>query len=375
MATRVSTAVTADGVHTVTYYARDLAGNVNDGGFSNGIQNRPAGTAVVRIDRTAPGLAFVNSQNPEDPELIRAAVHDPLSGPDPERGAISVRRVGPGGGFTPLPTELIDGDLVARWASDSFPAGEYEFRATAFDAAGNAVRTGRRANGSEMVLPNPIKVPTAIRAHLIGNGGKRRRLVEQTLRYGAAARLTGRLTAGLGSPLTGEQVQVVESFAAGSARRRRVITVRTGRKGMFNLKLRPGPNRLVRARYAGTRTLTRSGSRPVRVRTAAGITLARSASIASVGGRPVAFSGRIRHAGADLPRVGIDVEIQYRVGRLPWTTFRTVRSDAGGGWHFSYSFADDESRGVAFEFRARVPRESNWPYTVGHSPPRRVRVR
>ena len=45
------------------------------------------------------------------------------------------------------------------------------------------------------------------------------------------------------------------------------------------------------------------------------------------------------------------------------------------GWSYTYSFADDESRGVAFEFRARVPRESNWPYTSGHSPPRRVRVR
>ena len=371
----VTTSVTGDGIHALAYYARDAAGNVNDGGVTNGVENRPPAYALVRIDRTAPGLAFVNTQDPDDPELIRASVNDRLSGPDPERGAISVRRVGHDDTFTQLPTELVDGDLVARWASDSFPAGEYEFRATAFDTAGNSVRTGRRANGSEMVLPNPIKLPTAIRARLRGKDGSGRRVRALTLRYGSTAQMTGRLTAGLGSPLSGEPVEVVETFAPGSAPRSRVTRLRTGRRGIFSLRLRPGPNRMVRARYAGTRTLTRSHSQAVRLRTTAGVTLSTSAAVASVRGRPLLFRGRVKHQGARVPRVGIDVELQYRVGTVPWTTFRTVRSNAFGRWNFSYGFSDSESRGITFSFRARVPRESDWPFAAGQSPPRRIRVR
>ncbi|HWA55573.1 MAG TPA: hypothetical protein VG816_15495, partial [Solirubrobacterales bacterium] len=46
----VTATVIDPGVHTVAYYARDAAGNANDGGSSNGHPNDPPATAVVKID-------------------------------------------------------------------------------------------------------------------------------------------------------------------------------------------------------------------------------------------------------------------------------------------------------------------------------------
>ena len=226
----VTTALTDDGVHTVAYFARDLAGNLDDGATVGGVQNNPPRTTQVRIDRSQPGVAFVNAQSPDDPELIRAMVIDPLAGPDPARGSIAVRRVGRAGAFTQLPTEFVDGLLQARWPSDTFAAGEYEFRVTAADRAGNVSTTGRRADGSEMVLPNPVKLPTSIRAGFSAapRFGRRRQL---TVGFNQRVVFRGRLTAGLGSALGGETVEIVERFAEGSALEKRVTRVRTDRRG------------------------------------------------------------------------------------------------------------------------------------------------
>ena len=134
----VETTVIATGIHCVAYYARDAAGNVNDGGLSNGYRNHSPATAQVRIDRKAPALAFANAQDPSDPERIAARVADPLSGLD-TTAARSRCRAGSGERFTPLPTERLGRRaLSARWDSDAYPAGEYEFRATAYDMAGNS---------------------------------------------------------------------------------------------------------------------------------------------------------------------------------------------------------------------------------------------
>ncbi len=139
----------------------------------------------MRIDESPPRVAFVAAQDPAEPERIEATVTDPLSGPDPTRGSIAVRPAGSRQPFAPLPTTVSGGRLVARWDSDAFPPGTYEFRATGYDAAGNAASSDRRGNGARVVLTNPLKKPTAIVA---GFGG--RRLVWHTARAargGAAA--------------------------------------------------------------------------------------------------------------------------------------------------------------------------------------------
>jgi len=113
----VSATVIESGTHTVVYYARDAAGNVDDGGAANGHRNQEPERAVARVDREPPRVAFANSQDPADPERIEAQVTDALSGVDPRRGAIAVRPLDSGGSFAALPTENVDGVLRARWDS------------------------------------------------------------------------------------------------------------------------------------------------------------------------------------------------------------------------------------------------------------------
>jgi hypothetical protein len=390
----VGTTLIGEGVHSIAYYARDAAGNVNDGGYGNGVENRQPSTTTVRIDRSSPSAAFVNAQSPEEPELIEARISDSLSGPDPAKGRIALRRSGSGAPFEPLPTETAGGKLRAHWDSDAYPAGEYEFQATGYDAAGNAVTTERRANGAGMVLPNPLKVPTAIQ---IGFGGKvliwhrcerhggrrhcRREVIHgfdrrPSLRfvpYGRGALFGGRLTGGLGSPLAGMPMQVIERFGSGSGESERVTTVRTEAGGIFTAHLAPGPSREVSASFAGTRALTRSGGKSVRLGVRGDVRMRASATIARIGGRPIVFRGRVEADGAAVPDGGKAIQLQFRLPGLPWTEFRTVQTDRTGHFHYAYSFTDDDSRGVRFEFRAFAPAQSGWPYEPAGSRPVSVR--
>jgi hypothetical protein len=392
----VSAAVIGEGVHDIAYYARDAAGNIDDGAGGGVKPNPPPSTAVVRIDRDAPAASFLNSQNPEDPELIEVRVADPMSGPDPSKGRIEVRRAASGEQFEALPTESAGGKLRARWDSDAYPAGEYEFRATGYDAAGNSATTGRRANGTSMLLPSPLKVPTAVRT---GFGGRtlvwhrcarrdgqrhcRREAIEAFYRrpatrlvpYGRGTLFSGRLVAGLGSPLGRMPVQVIESFDSGANPVQRVTTVEAGADGIFTAHLAPGPSRSVTAVFGGTRTLTRSAARPVRLEVRAGVRMRASAPVAAIGGRPAIFRGEVEADGAAIPPDGKTVQLQFRAPGVPWTEFRTVQTDARGRFRYPYSFTDDDSRGVRFQFRAFAPAQSDWPFEPASSGPVAVRGR
>jgi len=393
----VTTAVVAEGVHTVDHYARDLAGNVNDGGSTGGIPHEPPSRTTVRIDRSAPEISFSGSQDPADPELIVARVSDPLSGTDTSRGTIAVRRAGSAEPFQPLLTTVTSDALRARWDSDSYPAGEYEFRATGYDTAGNSLTSGRRAGGGTMVLPNPLKLSTALRS---GFGGKRltRRKCRRVRRgrprctrvevrgfnqrprskrigYGRGTRISGRLSAGLGTSLAEMPIRVIERFPPGARPRTRVTTVRTGGDGVFTARIAPGPSRAVEALFPGTRTLTRATAKPTRLRVRSGLRLRIRPRTAVVGGRPVVFHGRVPSRGAAIPPDGKSVQLQFRLPGLPWEEFRTVQTNRRGVFTYRYRFTDGESRGVRFFFRAFASRQSEWPYAPGPSNPVGVRAR
>ena len=392
----VSAAVIGDGIHDVAYFARDAAGNVNDGGAGNGIANHPPATATVQIDREPPAVSFLNLQSPREPELIEVRVSDALSGPDLSRGRISVRPAGSDGQFEELQTTASDSRLWARWDSDAYPAGSYEFRATGFDVAGNSATTDRRANGTSMVLPNPLKLQTGVHAGFGGStlvwprcarrGGHRRcrqqviesfdrRPLARTVPYGRGITFSGKLVAGLVSPLARMPVQVVESFDPGSQPSRRVMTVQTDAGGAFSVQLAPGPSRTVTAVFAGTPTLTRSSGRPVRLAILGGVRMRASVPVARIGGRAVVFRGSVNADGAAIPPDGKSVELQFRLPGTPWTEFRTIQTDRRGRFRYAYSFTDDDSSGVRFQFRAVAPAQSDWPFEPAGSKPVAVRGR
>jgi len=392
--TLVSTTVIAAGAHKVAYYARDSAGNVNDGGTANGIDNRAPSVAVVRIDRDAPTIAFANSQVPGDPELIRVRIRDSLSGPDRSRGWIGVRRAGSGDRFAPLPTEAVrmalpaGEGLQARWDSDAYAPGEYEFWAIGYDRAGNAATTADRSDGRRMALANPLKTPTTLRAGFVSRSrpqclrrgalrrcgapvGQRRRLVV----FGRGAMFGGRLIAGLHAPLQGMAVRIVERIATRSGAPTRVSTVRTDAHGAFAIRLRPGPNRRVTATFGGTRALARSAAPPAELGVRSSVRLHASSRVATIGGRPIVFRGGVAANDGATLLSGKSVQLQFRVSGVPWSEFRTVQTDRRGRFRLAYRFSDDDSRGVRFQFRAYVPEQHDWPYEPAGSRPVMVRGR
>ncbi|MGE0068211.1 MAG: hypothetical protein AB7T48_12750 [Solirubrobacterales bacterium] len=381
----VTAIVAGSGVHTVAAGARDAAGNVRgDDGSS------PPQTAVVRIDEAPPVVAFSAGEDPSEPELLEATVRDNLSGPDLGRGSIAVRPLGSGRSFEPLATTASQGRLRARWDSDSYPRGNYEFRATGFDLAGNAASSTVRNSGASMVLANPVKVPTTVR---FGFGG--RQLVwQRCVRTGEARRchreviesfakrpstrvvpdgrglqVSGRLLSAAGAPLAGHPVDLVEGFDSGATMPPRSTRVQTDSDGFFSARLGPGPSRRVEARFGGDRVLTRGTSSDLRLAVQTPVRLRASSASAVIGGAPVVFSGRVGHLGASIPDYGRPVQFQFRLTGSPWTEFRTVQTDAAGRFHFPYAFSDDDSRGVRFLFRAYAPPQPGWPYEPAVSRP------
>jgi hypothetical protein len=357
----VTATAAGEGAHTVAFYARDGAGNSGEGSPR---------TATVRIDESPPSVAFSNRQDPAEPELIEVAVTDPLSGPGP-RGSIAVRRSGSRQRFEPLPTAAASGRLVAHWDSDAFPPGSYEFRATGYDGAGNVTSSDRRANGTRMVLANPLKPPTRIEAGFRFRPAPRQQALaaSRAIPYGRGVELAGRLSLTSGARLGGLPVEVVETFGAGSKPTRRTSTVETGDDGAFVVRLAPGPGREVEARFAGSRLLGRSSVAGMRLKVAAGVRLRASASAARVGGPPVVFDGRVGALGASIPAAGRPVELQFRFPGSGWSEFRTVQTDSRGRFRYSYAFSDDDSRGVRFQFRAFAPSRGDWPYEPAGSKP------
>jgi hypothetical protein len=356
----VSATVIASGTHTVAYYARDAAGNVADGAIANGHTDQPPATTVVRIDREPPQLAFAVAQKAQDPELIEAQAADRHSGLDPGRGSIAVRRVGAGERFAALPTQISAGTLRARWDSSAYPAGEYEFRATAYDMAGNGVTSLERADGTAMRLSGPLKVPV----RLLTRGGR-----ERSVRYGRGTWYAGRALAGRRAPLAGAPIRVIERFAAGGAPEERVSTVRTDGNGRFGIRLAPGPSREVVATVAATSTTRGTSSSPLALAVNSRVVLRASARVAKIGGPALVFRGKVAGQGATMPEDGKVVQLQFRLPGLPWSEFRSVRSGPDGRFRYAYRFSDDDSRGVRFQFRAYAPTQAGWPFEPAGSLP------
>ena len=330
--------VHGEGLHVLTPAARDAAGN------ATWEEEGSPPSATVRIDETAPRVAFSGQQDPAEPERIEASVADVLSGAADDRGSIEVHLAGSRRPFAPIPTTASAGTLVAVWDSDSFPPGRYEFRAVGYDAAGNPTLTTRRDGGDPMELPSPLKQATRVQ---LGFGGRKltaqrcardrgrvrchrrqivaldRRPARSRVRFGRGVRLAGKLITREGGRRGGEAVTVVELLDSEGGASERATTVETAGDGSFFARLAPGPSRRVRVEFGGDKLHSRTASRTLRLEVAAAVTLRASTATATVGGAPVVFNGCV--APADP---GHRVELQFRLPGLPWSEFRTVETDS-----------------------------------------------
>ena len=360
----VATTVSGEGVHRVSWCARDLAGN---GGCAPG--QPPAGSssgaATVRIDRTAPTVAFTNFQDPNDPDRLVAPVSDALSGV--AGGRISYRRID-GNQWRMLDTSLRGGALSARVDSaDLVPGTTYEFRVEATDAAGNGIASTSRQNGEPMRVTGPFRALTAV-ADLRINGRSKARV-----KYGRKLRVAGTLlTAVGGDPIAGAAVDLVSTYPLGASRRTATTTVTTDDRGGFSATLPPGPSRSVVAGFAGDRRHLGVRSAPVKAAVRSKVTLSVPGIVDSDAG--ITFAGRIKAKGARFDRGGKRLEIQVRIGRRWRAVGKSIRTDGGGRFRLRYRFTADYTRAVTYEFRAVVLRERGFPYLPSRSKRRAVTV-
>ncbi|MGH2979021.1 MAG: hypothetical protein ACRDLQ_05225, partial [Solirubrobacterales bacterium] len=149
----------------------------------------------------------------------------------------------------------------------------------------------------------------------------------------------------------------------------RAAIVMTDSAGRFSFATGVGPSRTVRFDYEGTR-VTRPARAELRILVRARSSIAVDRRFA-LNGQAVRFRGRLR--GRPIPEGGklIDLQAFYR-GR--WRTFATPRTDAASRWSYDYRFEATRGR-VTYRFRARIRRESAYPYELGRSRVVRVTVR
>ena len=357
----VVAAVAGEGIHNLRFWARDLAGNENDGDGSNPLP----GAELIKIDLTGPDVAFRNEQDPADPDRLVAPVADELSGVID--GAIEYRRHGTQSWIT-LETALDAGALVARVDSNDLEAGVgYEFRAQATDAAGNSAVTNLRADGSEMSVTGPFRRPAAISEFTI-NGKNRARIG-----YGRRALVSGRLLDASRKPIANAPVELVQSYDPGSTHRTDSIAASTDAAGRFRAKLPKGPSRTVKAQFAGDLQRLGASSESRRLRVRGKISLKAPRRVRA-GGRAT-FSGRVKAAGATFSRGGKAVEVQVRIGSRWKTVGRSLRTDRRGHYRLKYRFVANYTRPIRYRFRAVALRERGWPYLPSVSTGRRVLVR
>jgi hypothetical protein len=377
------------GVFRIRVWLRDEAGNSKS---SSNAQ------ATMRLDYVAPGVAFEPVEGRSSsrlPDKVVAAVFDEHSGP--ARGEVRYRRLGTDR-WRRLPAELKRGEkpgrarLVASVPDDLRP-GTYLFRAEAVDGAGNEAASTRRADGTQMALrklpeARPVSAAARAPAATAAGGGPRSRAKTRifarlrrgrgrgrtvTTPFGAGARLGGRLLTAGGAGLANRKLRIVSRFSRGSFRRKRVETVRTGKRGGFRLTLRPGPSRRITARFHGAPGLAPSRRAGLSLRVRGGLSLAAAPRTLRTG-ETLRLRGRVRSRGAPLPRRGKLVAVQYFEGEARrWRPVLVTRSDHGGRFHARYRFRYVSGR-ARIRLRAVALAEERWPYAPGASRPLTVRV-
>ena len=169
---------------------------------------RAAATAQLRLDTTAPSLAFANDQTA--PAEVRVQTSDEHSGV--AGGQIQIRRRGVVEWQT-LETRREGTELVAAIPDDQLERGTYELQATATDAVGNTATTTRRADGREMVLDLPLRGDTTLSASLSRrSAGARRARRSIRIGYRKRAWLRGVLRSG-GALLPDTRLEVADAQA------------------------------------------------------------------------------------------------------------------------------------------------------------------
>lgn len=195
------------------------------------------------------------------------------------------------------------------------------------------------------------------------------RLSTQKVRYGKRVPITGRLVGPTGAPIAGAVLSVQVQTAVPGASMADAAQVTTGSDGRFAYSAPVGSSRIIRFGY---RTYTAdtafADTTDVRLLVAAGVTM--KATPKKVRNKQATkFTGRL--LGKPIAARGVVVDLQVFF-RNQWRTFAAPRTNKAGVYKFKYRFM---AGAATWKFRARVRKDSSYPYEIGYSvKPVRVRV-
>lgn len=259
--------------------------------------------------------------------------------------------------------------------ADRLPAGRRTVRVAVEDAAGNQatvlgpttktiVANGGRGEANGAPAAGSAELTVAWR-------GKRKRT--RTVKYGDVSIAEGRLLSVGGQPIANARIDVAHTLDTKNARRTSKKPTRTDAAGRFRYRLPRGvSSRKVEFAY---RTYERDrapvASRALNLRVKAAATLRLSPRVARAG-RTTRLVGRLR--GGPVPSRGKVVELQARDrGGRKWITFRTLRTSRKGAFSGRYRFRLGGP--ASYRMRVRIRPSQDYPYRLGYSPVRSVRVR
>jgi hypothetical protein len=362
----------APGEWQARVWREDAAGN-----------QEPANASVpvtLRYDPEPPQLGFEPPPS-SDPTLVSVLVTDPISGL--AGGQIELSRAG-SGVWQELATKQEGSRLIARLDDTSLPPGAYLLRATAHDQAANQNSTDKWVDGRPVAINLPLRMPTAIRAGVIGRRierttverrGKRRRIRREVptfepsarVAFGSSVTMGGRLENRDGQPLPDAEVQVLSRSP--TSLEQLVGVLRTDPQGNYTYVTEASSTRTLRFVYNGSPLALPTSSEVSLFVPAASTIRARPRRVRN--GQAVHFVGRLRSL--PPPAAGKLIELQVVLSGK-WQTFRTTLTDAQGGWRVPYRFR--RTCGVTrYRFRARLPTEAGYPFEIGLTRPIAVRVR
>ena len=189
------------------------------------------------------------------------------------------------------------------------------------------------------------------------------------VKYGKRVRITGRLVNPSGSPIARAVLTVQSQTAVPGASLANAGQIVTDSDGRFSYLVPVGPSRTIRIGYRSYNAdAFFADTSDVRVLVNAGVTM--KATPKKVHNKhATVFTGRL--LGKPLAKRGVIVDLQVFF-RHAWHTFAAPRANRRGVYRFKYRFM---AGAATWRFRARVRRESSYPYELGYSQkPVRVRV-
>jgi hypothetical protein len=260
------------------------------------------------------------------------------------------------------------------------PDGSHLLTVQLLDAAGNATTISNRqvtfANhaasvpagagigpGSPLALRGPANGTNASDQATLSARWRSTAKTTHTSGYGQADRITGRLTAPAGVPISGALIGVYATSVYQGARTVRLAGVRTGPAGRWTLTLpRDSSSSALRLEYRSHQNDTIPvASAALTLRVHAGIALRVTPRVSSVG-RTIFFSGVLH--GAPIPPGGKQLVLEARSSG-EWLQFDTVSTGAKGRYHATYRFKF--SGPIAYQFRVLSRYEADFPFLGGTS--------